>query len=38
MMSVAGMSVAYRAKPAVAEKASRQIRFGRLDSVLVGLV
>ena len=37
MMSVAGMSVAYRAKPAVAEKASRQIRFGRLDSVLVGI-
>ncbi|MFM1881351.1 MAG: hypothetical protein RLZZ344_1585 [Pseudomonadota bacterium] len=37
MMSVAGMSVAYRAKPAVAEKASRQIRFGRLDSILVGL-
>jgi phosphoserine phosphatase len=37
MMSVAGISVAYRAKPAVAEKASRQIRFGRLDSVLVGM-
>lgn len=37
MMSVAGLSVAYRAKPAVRAKAHCAIDFGRLDSILLGL-
>ncbi|MEY4082717.1 MAG: phosphoserine phosphatase SerB [Pseudomonadota bacterium] len=35
MMSVAGLSIAYRAKPAVTAQAMRAIEFGRLDSPLV---
>jgi phosphoserine phosphatase len=36
MMAVAGLSVAYRAKPAVAAMASRAIEYGGLDSLLLG--
>lgn len=36
MMAVAGLSVAYRAKPAVAAMASRAINHGGLDSLLLG--
>jgi len=36
MLSLAGMSVAHRAKPEVRSKAMRAIQYGRLDSLLVG--
>jgi phosphoserine phosphatase len=36
MMSAAGLSIAYRAKPAVTAQAMRAIQFGRLDSPLLG--
>jgi phosphoserine phosphatase len=36
MMSAAGLSVAYRAKPAVTAQAMRAIQYGRLDSPLLG--
>jgi len=36
MLSLAGLSVAHRAKPEVRSKAMRAIQYGRLDSLLVG--
>ena len=36
MMSAAGLSIAYRAKPAVTAQAMRAIQYGRLDSPLLG--
>jgi phosphoserine phosphatase len=36
MMSVAGLSVAYHAKPAVRQQAMRAISYGGLDSLLLG--
>ncbi len=36
MMSAAGLSIAYRAKPAVTAQAMRAIQHGRLDSPLLG--
>jgi phosphoserine phosphatase len=36
MMSVAGLSVAYHAKPAVRRQAMRAISYGGLDSLLLG--
>jgi phosphoserine phosphatase len=36
MMSTAGLSIAYRAKPAVTAQAMRAIQYGRLDSPLLG--
>jgi phosphoserine phosphatase len=38
MMSAAGLSIAYRAKPAVTAQAMRAIQYGRLDSPLLGWV